>query len=54
MSKHTLKLTKTSGYSYIVVIPKEFIDKYSWKEKQKIVVEDKGRGRLETKDWRSR
>jgi bifunctional DNA-binding transcriptional regulator/antitoxin component of YhaV-PrlF toxin-antitoxin module len=54
MSKHTVKLTKTSGYSYTVVIPKDIIDKYGWREKQKIVVEDKGRGKLEVRDWRNR
>ena len=54
MPKHVVKLTKASGYSYTVVIPKEIIEKYGWKEKQKMEVVDKGRGRVEIKDWRNR
>lgn len=50
--KHTSKLTKSSGYSYTVVIPKEIIEKYGWREKQKMSVEDKGRGKVEICDWR--
>ncbi|GBE17129.1 hypothetical protein BMS3Abin15_00965 [bacterium BMS3Abin15] len=52
MKKYINKLSKTSKYSYYLVIPKEIIDKYGWKEKQKLVVKDKGRGKLEIHDWR--
>ena len=52
MKKHIRKLTRASGHSYSIIIPKEIITKYHWKEKQKLVVTDKGRGRLEVKDWR--
>jgi len=52
MSKHIRKLTKTSSHSYLVIIPKEIIEKYGWKERQKLTIEDKGRGKLEIKDWR--
>ena len=52
MTKHIIKLTKSSRYSYSVVLPKEIIAKYGWKSKQKLTVEDKGRGKLEIKDWR--
>jgi len=54
MTKVIRKLTKKSEYSYLVNIPKEFIDKYGWKAKQKLTIEDKGRGVLEIKDWRKR
>ncbi|MEA3450107.1 MAG: hypothetical protein U9Q85_04010 [Patescibacteria group bacterium] len=53
MAKHIIKLTKSSRYSYSVVIPKEIIDKYDWRSKQKLTVEDKGRGELKIKDWRN-
>lgn len=43
-----------SKYSYSITLPKEFIDKYGWKERQKLVIKDKGRGKLEIKDWRKR
>jgi len=54
MNKFERKLTKASSHSYTVNIPKEIIEKYGWKEKQKLVVTDKGRGRLEIRDWRKR
>lgn len=54
MTKIVRKLNKKSEYSYSVNIPKEVIDKYGWKEKQKLTIEDKGRGVLEIKDWRRR
>ncbi|MBT3356184.1 AbrB/MazE/SpoVT family DNA-binding domain-containing protein [bacterium] len=54
MEKVIRKLTKKSEYSYYVSIPKEFIDKYNWKAKQKLTIEDKGRGALVIKDWRKR
>jgi len=54
MPKQTVKLTKSSRYSYSIVVPKEFISKYGWREKQKLVAEDKGRGKLEIRDWRRR
>jgi bifunctional DNA-binding transcriptional regulator/antitoxin component of YhaV-PrlF toxin-antitoxin module len=52
--KHTVKLTRVSKYSYTITIPKEIIAKYKWKEKQKITVEDKGRGKVEIRDFRSK
>lgn len=54
MEKNVLKLKKSSAYSYSVTIPKEVVDKYDWKEKQKLVIEDKGRGVLEISDWRKK
>jgi len=50
--KHTVKLTKSSGYSYSVIIPKEIVAKYGWKEKQKMTVEDKGKGKVVVSDWK--
>lgn len=47
------KLTKSSKYSYSVTIPKELVDKYGWKERQKLTVKDKGRGKIEISDWRN-
>ncbi len=52
--KSVLKLTKSSTYSYSLTIPKEIVEKYGWKAKQKLTLEDKGRGVLEIKDWRRR
>ena len=52
MEKHVHKLNKTSGHSYSLIIPKEIVKKYGWREKQKIVIEDQGGGRLLIRDWR--
>ncbi len=54
MRQKVHKLKKKNKYSYNLTIPKEFIDKYGWREKQKLVVKDKGRGVLEIRDWRRR
>ena len=54
MKKQTYKIKKVNEYNYSLTIPKEAIDKYGWREKQKLTVEDKGRGVLEIKDWRRR
>lgn len=54
MKKYTHKLTKTSSHSYFIIIPKEIINKYGWKEKQKITITDKGRGKIVIRDWKKR
>ena len=54
MKKEVRKLNKISSHSYSLMIPKKIIEKYGWRERQKFTVEDKGRGRLEIKDWRKR
>jgi len=54
MKNFIRKLTKISKHSFYIVIPKEIIAKYSWRERQKLVIVDKGRGRLEIRDWRKR
>lgn len=48
------KLTRAGKYTFTISVPKEFIDKYGWREKQKLVIEDKGNGRLQIRDWRKR
>ena len=52
--KEARKLNRNSRYSYSINLPKEFVEKYGWKAKQKLTVEDKERGVLEIKDWRKR
>jgi len=54
MKKFIRKLIKNTSYSYSVTIPKEIIEKYGWKEKQKITIADEGRGRIVIKDWKKR
>lgn len=51
--KFVLKLRKANAYSYSLTIPKDFIEKYGWRERQRLVAEDKGRGKIEIRDARS-
>jgi len=53
MAKYIIKLTKSSRYSFTAVIPKEIVAKYGWKSRQKLAIEDQGRGKLIVRDWRS-
>jgi bifunctional DNA-binding transcriptional regulator/antitoxin component of YhaV-PrlF toxin-antitoxin module len=48
------KLKKSSAYSYSVTIPKEIVEKYKWREHEKLVIKDKGRGKIEISDWRKK
>ena len=52
MEKYTRKIGKASKWSYNIVLPKEIMEKYGWKEKQKLTIVDKGKGRLEIRDWK--
>jgi len=51
--KNIRKLVKNGRDSYYICIPKEIVKKYGWRERQKMVVKDKGRGKVEVFDWRS-
>jgi bifunctional DNA-binding transcriptional regulator/antitoxin component of YhaV-PrlF toxin-antitoxin module len=52
MEKSVHKLKKSSTYSYSITLPKEIVEKYGWKEHQKLSIKDKGRGKIEISDWR--
>ena len=54
MNKNIVKLNKTSRYSYTVVIPKEIVNKYGWREKQKMTIVDRGNGKVEVRDWKKK
>lgn len=54
MEKKIRKLNKTSNHSYSVVIPKEIVRKYKWREKQRMVVEDRGKGMVVIRDMKKR
>ena len=44
------KITRTSRYSYYITIPKAYIEKLGWRERQKVVVELEGET-LRVRDW---
>jgi antitoxin component of MazEF toxin-antitoxin module len=47
------KINKTAKRSYGVVIPKEFIKKLNWKERQKLVLSLRGKT-IRIKDWQKK
>ena len=48
------KIIKLGKYTYAVTLPAETVKRYGWREKQKVVVTDKGNGRIEVRDWKKR
>lgn len=52
MKKFIRKLTKIGTHSYAVTLPKELVKKFSWKERQKLILTFGGRKQeLKIKDW---
>ena len=51
MEKEIRKIAKIAKRSYGVVIPKEFIKKLGWKERQKIVLKLQ-RKKITISDWK--
>ena len=49
--KATRKINKTAKRSYSVVIPREFIRKLKWRERQKVVLSLRGTT-VTIKDWK--
>jgi len=46
------KLTKKSGYSYVISIPKDLIKSLNWKERQKLILKPFGKGKIIITDWK--
>ena len=44
------KITKVGGSSYAVTLPLRIVKEFGWKEKQKVVVEKRGK-EIVIKDW---
>jgi len=51
MEKRTGKIMKVSRYSRGLVIPKDFVTKLKWKEKQKVTLILKGKNVI-ISDWK--
>jgi len=54
MKREIRKLNKTSNHSYSVVIPKDIVRKYKWRERQRLTVEDRGKGVVIIRDLKKR
>jgi hypothetical protein len=46
------KLTKISSHSFAIIVPKAFVKKFGWREKQKLSITEGARKTLTIKDWR--
>ena len=47
------KITKAGFYSYYVTIPKVMIEELGWRERQKVVVDRRGK-KIVIKDWKKK
>ncbi len=50
--KFIRKITKRNKYSYSTVLPKELIDKFSWRDRQKIIIRQYGKNKILIEDWK--
>jgi antitoxin component of MazEF toxin-antitoxin module len=46
------KLQKTSTHSYVINIPKDLINQFKWREKQKVEIVFKGKKEIVIKDYK--
>lgn len=49
--RNVRSITRSSGGSYLVTLPIEYVKALKWREKQKVVVEYSA-GRIVIKDWK--
>ena len=45
---------RMSSQSYALIIPKEIVEKYGWRERQLMAITDRGRGAVEVRDAKRR
>jgi len=48
------KITKKSRYSYALILPKEIMAEFKWKNKQKVIISSPAKNRLLIKDWKKK
>jgi len=53
MANYTRKLLRMSGYSYALVLPKELVKRFGWKERQKLDIIELDRKSIKIKDHRA-
>lgn len=50
--KYIHKITKKGKYSYAIILPKEIVKRYKWRDEQKVVIESYGKCKLKIYDWK--
>ena len=50
--KYIRKINKKSKYSYAIILPKEIIDNFHWRDNQKIEVRVFGKNKIIIQDWK--
>lgn len=54
-NKYVMKIGRVSTHSYSMILPKEIIKLFKWKERQKLLVlVDKDKQELRIKDWKKK
>lgn len=52
-NKFVRKLTRASSHSYTINVPKEIVDEFKWREKQKLeIVHDPKKKQFVVRDWK--
>lgn len=52
-NKYVMKIGRVSTHSYCIILPKEVIKKFRWKERQKLVIlVNENKQELRIKDWK--
>ena len=52
--KYIRKINKRNKYSYALNLPKEIIDKFRWRDNQKIEIKIFGKNKVLIKDWEAK
>jgi len=50
--KYIHKITRKGKYSYAVILPKEIMQAYKWRDEQKVVIQSYGKGKIRISDWK--
>lgn len=54
-NKYVMKIGRVSTHSYSMILPKEIIKLFKWKERQKLLIlVDKDKQELRIKDWKKK
>jgi len=52
MKQFIRKLSRKGKYSYSLVIPREVIAEFGWRERQKLTIAKRGKEKLIVADWK--
>lgn len=54
-NEYVMKIGRVSTHSYCIILPKEVIKKFKWKERQKLIIQvNETKHELRIKDWQKK